>query len=62
MPTPQEKLVTALEALRAFQQKGIQAIPGAALSRSDREALQRAGFLKDVIRGWYIPSEREQNL
>ena len=46
--------------MRAFQQKGIQAIPGAALSRSDREALQRAGFLKDVIRGWYIPSRPDE--
>lgn len=60
MPTPQEKLATALDALRALQEKGIQAIPGAALSRSDREALQRAGFLKDVIRGWYIPSRPDE--
>lgn len=60
MPTPQEKLATALKALRALQEKGIQAIPGAALSRSDREALQRAGFLKDVIRGWYIPSRPDE--
>jgi hypothetical protein len=60
MPTPQEKLATALETLRALQEKGIQAIPGAALSRSDREALQRAGFLKNVIRGWYIPSRPDE--
>ena len=60
MPTPQEKLATASEALRALQEKGIQAIPGTALPRSDREALQRAGFLKDVLRGWYIPSRPDE--
>ena len=55
MPKPHEKLASALEALKGFQEGGLQAIPGLKLSRADREALLRAGFLKEVIRGWYIP-------
>lgn len=60
MPTPQEKLVSALKTLKTLQKQGLQAIPGAALSRSDRQTLQRAGFLKEVIRGWYIPSRPDE--
>ncbi|MBI2754419.1 MAG: Fic family protein [Betaproteobacteria bacterium] len=55
MPKPHEKLASALEALKGLQNGGLQAIPGPKLSRADREALLRAGFLKEVIRGWYIP-------
>ena len=56
MPSPQQRLAAALEALKTLQEQGFQAISGTQLSRSDREALQRGGFLKTVIRGWYIPS------
>jgi hypothetical protein len=60
MPSPQERLAVALEALKALQNKGYQAISGTQLSRADREALQRGGFLKEVIRGWYIPSRPDE--
>ena len=60
MPTLQERLATALEALKGLQERGIQAIPGTELSRADREALLRAGFLKKVIRGWYIPTRPDE--
>ena len=60
MVTPQEKLASALGALKTLQERGLQAIPGTELSRSDREALQRGGFLKEVIRGWYIPSRPDE--
>src|SRR3972149_7578363 len=55
MVTPQQKLATSLDALKTLQDRGLHAIPGTALSRTDRQALQRAGFLQKVIRGWYIP-------
>jgi hypothetical protein len=45
-----------LGALKGLQERGIQAIPGTELSRAEREALLRAGFLKEVIRGWYSPT------
>jgi len=50
----------ALQALKVFQDGGLQAIPGPKLSRADREALLRAGFLKAVIRGWYIPRRPDE--
>lgn len=60
MATPQEKLASALGILRALQDRGLQAIPGTELSRSDREALQRGGFLQEVLRGWYIPRRPDE--
>ena len=60
MPKPREKLAAALEALKGLQHGGLQAIPGPKLSRADREALLRAGFLKEVIRGWYIPRRPDE--
>ena len=60
MPKPHEKLASALEALKGLQEGGLQAIPGLKLSRADREALLRAGFLKEVIRGWYIPRRPDE--
>lgn len=55
MPKPHRKLASALKALKGLKGRGIRAIPGPKLSRTDRETLLRAGFLKEVIRGWYIP-------
>lgn len=60
MPKPHEKLASALGALKRLQEGGLQAIPGPKLSRTDREALLRAGFLKEVIRGWYIPRRPDE--
>jgi hypothetical protein len=60
VPTPQERLASALAALKSLQERGIQAIPGPELWRADREALLRAGFLKEVIRGWYIPTRPDE--
>ncbi len=56
MASPTQKLASALDALKVLQDRGLQALSGSELSRSDREILQRAGFLKKVLRGWYIPS------
>jgi hypothetical protein len=50
-----------LESLKRLQDGGgLQAIPGPKLSRTDREALLRSGFLKEVIRGWYIPRRPDE--
>ena len=61
MATPQQNLAKSLEDLKSLQEKGLQAIPGSALPRLDRERLLRAGFLKEVIRGWYIPKRPDEN-
>lgn len=60
MTTPQQKLASSLEALKALQDKGLQAIPGTALNRAHRQTLQRAGFLQQVIRGWYIAKRPDE--
>ncbi len=54
------KLAAALAHLKTLQVKGFQAASGRMLPRPQREALLRAGFLKQVIRGWYIPSRPDE--
>jgi len=60
VPPQHERLASALGALKDLQDGGLQAIPGPKLSRTDREALLRTGFLKEVIRGWYIPRRPDE--
>ena len=54
MAAPQEKLAESLEALKALQDGGVAAIRAADLSRSHRERLLRNGFLRKVMKGWYL--------
>lgn len=56
MPTPNEKLANALEALQAVQATGRVAIRSKDLTRTVRELLLKHGFLQEVIKGWYIPA------
>jgi len=56
MAAPSEKIAESLEALKKLQDGGIVAIQTGDLSRTHRERLLRAGFLEEVIKGWYIPS------
>jgi len=55
-----EKLAASLEALKTLQTEGMIAIRSADLSRTHRERLLKAGFLKEVMKGWYIPSRPEE--
>ncbi|HEY2753209.1 Fic family protein [Phenylobacterium sp.] len=59
MATPNEKLATALEALRAVQAAGRVAIRSKDLTRTVRELLLKHGFLQEVMKGWYIPARPE---
>jgi hypothetical protein len=54
MATPPEKLAQSLEALKALQERGVVAIRAADLGRLHRECLLQNGFLKQVMKGWYI--------
>jgi hypothetical protein len=56
MSTPQEKLAQSLAVLKGFQDKGIIAIQTKNITRTHRERLLRNGFIKEVIKGWYIPA------
>ena len=55
MASPQEKLAESLQTLRALQERDVIAVRSSDLSRTHRERLVKNGFLKEVIRGWYIP-------
>lgn len=63
MPSPQEKLAQSLEVLKHFQDNdGVAIIKSDALSRTHRERLLKNGFIKEVMKGWYIsnnPQERK---
>jgi len=57
-PTPgQRRLAVALKALKALQERGWSIFRTADLSRPHREALERAGFLRRIVKGWYMSTE-----
>ncbi|WP_184549822.1 Fic family protein [Mucilaginibacter sp. FT3.2] len=61
MATPREKLVEALETLKERQDKGGVAIHTSEISKkSIRVLLVKKGFLKEIIKGWYIPADPEE--
>ena len=60
MAVAQEKLAASLEALEDLQKRGLVAIRSADLSRTHRERLAKAGFLKYVIKGWHVPSRPDE--
>jgi len=60
MTIPAEKLAASLEALETLQKKGVVAIRSADFSRTHRERLLGAGFLKEVMKGWYIASRPDE--
>ena len=60
MRTPQEKLARSLQTLHDLQSRSVVAIRSSALSRTDRERLLENGFLREVMKGWYIPSRPDE--
>lgn len=61
MPSAAEKLANSLAELETLQSKGTVAIRSKDLSRTHRERLVKSGFLKEVMKGWYIPSRPDEN-
>ena len=61
MASPQEKLADSLEALEILLAKNVVAIRSSDLSRTHRERLVQNGFLKEVMKGWYIPARPEEH-
>ena len=55
MATPHEKLAESLKVLQALQKQGFVAVRSIDLSRTHRERLVKNGFLREVMKGWYIP-------
>lgn len=60
MASPEEKLAESLEVLKELQGRGVVAIRSRDLSRTHRERLLKSGFLKEVIKGWYIASSPDE--
>src|ERR1700684_57832 len=61
MATPPKKLAESLELLQKLQAAGgAAAIRARDLTRTHRERLMAAGFLQEVIKGWYIPSRPDE--
>ena len=55
MATPHERLADSLSLLKSLQDRGIAAIQASQLTRTHRERLLGAGFIREVMKGWYIP-------
>lgn len=60
MALPANKLADSLEALQRLQSEGRTAIRSADLGRVARERLVGAGFLREVMRGWYIAARPDE--
>lgn len=60
MASPSEKLAASLEVLKTLQDQKKIAIKSAEISRTHRERLIKAGFLQEVMKGWYIPSRPDE--
>jgi len=60
MATPQEKLAQALETLHALQEQGHTAIKTTEITRTQRERLVKHGFIREVIKGWYMQVNPEE--
>ena len=60
MAPPNELLAKSLVRLAQLQGAGKLVLKGADLPRMDRQRLLRAGFLQEVVRGWYLPARPEE--
>ena len=60
MSTPQEKLAQSLAVLKKLQDKGVIAIHTKNMTRTHRERLLSNGFLKEVIKGWYVSARPDE--
>ena len=60
MAAPSEKLAHSLSVLKGMQDTGSIAIRASELSRTHRERLLKNGFIREVMKGWYIPSRPDQ--
>jgi Fic/DOC family len=56
MATPADKLAQSLDALKALQDAKAVAIRASDLTRVHRERLLKSGFIREVMKGWYIPA------
>jgi hypothetical protein len=60
MASPSDKLAESLETLKELQNRDVVAVRSVDLSRTHRERLLQNGFLQEVMKGWYVPSDPEE--
>ena len=61
METPAEKLAKSLDIMRELQTgKGLETFRSRDITRTHRDRLIQNGFLKEVIKGWYILSRPDE--
>src|SRR6187402_2030349 len=60
MATPRERFVEALKTLQELQAKGAVTLHTSEIPNSVRALLVKKGFLKEIIKGWYIPTDPEE--
>jgi len=58
--TPADRLAESLDVLKALQDQGRHAIRTGDLTRTHRERLLANGFIREVMKGWYIPSPPDE--
>ena len=58
MATPRERLAEALKFIKELQDDGVVGIHTDEIqNRKYRELLLKNGFIREVTKGWYIPSD-----
>ncbi|EDM35969.1 hypothetical protein PBAL39_23217 [Pedobacter sp. BAL39] len=63
MATPRERFVEALNFLKDLQDRGIVGIHTSDMpNRKYRELLVKNGFIREVIKGWYVASNPEEKV
>lgn len=60
MATPADRLAESLDVLKALQDQGRYAIRTGDLTRTHRERLLANGFIREVMKGWYVPSPPDE--
>lgn len=60
MASPPAKLAASLALLKTLQDLGRIAIRANDLPRAHRERLRKAGFLQEVMKGWYVPARPDE--
>ena len=60
MAAPAEKLAESLSALKELQDRGRVAIHSSQLSKTHRQRLLKAGFIREVMKGWYTVARPDE--
>ncbi|MEX1000876.1 MAG: Fic family protein [Crocinitomicaceae bacterium] len=60
MASPGEKLAASLKKLKALQDRGVVGIKADDFTRVHRERLIDHGFIREVVRGWYIAAPHDE--